>query len=177
MSFLYKQLRHSLCPLREKYELFLGHYFPKRLHSIHYRQAYGKNLDWMHPKTIDEKISWMVFNYDTTIWTELADKYRVRLYVIDRGLDDILVPLYGKWDNVSEIDWDALPQQFVIKTNHGSGDLLVCRDKKPLDVAPIGWKIKSDDSDELHDALLHLTHNPDEIRRIKEDKVSWERLR
>jgi glycosyltransferase involved in cell wall biosynthesis len=48
---------------------------------------------------------------------------------------------------------------------------------EPLDVAPIGWKIKSDDSDELRDALLHLTHNPDEIRRIKEDKVSWEHLR
>ena len=135
MSSLYRQLRHQLRPIREKYELFLGHYFPKKLANQRYREAYGKDIDWENPKTIDEKINWMKFHYDTSQWTELTDKYRVRQYVADRGLADILVPLYGKWDSIEDIDWDSLPNEFVMKTNHGSGDVLICKDKNTLDKA------------------------------------------
>lgn len=133
MKSLYRQLRHSLRPIRVKYELFLGRFFPKKLANQRYREAYGKAIDWIHPKTIDEKINWMKFNYDTSQWTELTDKYKVRQYVADRGLADILVPLYGKWDRVEDIDWDSLPDQFVMKTNHGSGEVLICKDKNTLD--------------------------------------------
>ena len=133
MKSLYRKLRHSLRPLREKYELFLGRFFPKKLANIRYREEYGKNIDWDNPKTIDEKINWMKFHYDTSQWTELTDKYRVRQYVTDRGLADILVPLYGKWDSVEDIDWESLPNEFVMKTNHGSGDVLICKDKSTLD--------------------------------------------
>jgi len=135
MSSLYRQLRHKLRPLREKYELFLGRYYPKKLASIRYKYAYGTDIDWEHPKTIDEKINWMKFNYDTTAWAELADKYRVRQYVAERGLEELLVTLYGKWDRASDIEWDRLPSEFVMKTNHGSGEVLICRDKDSLDKA------------------------------------------
>lgn len=89
--------------------------------------------DFEHPKDINEKINWMKFYGDTTLWPLLADKYRVRAYVKDYGLEDILIPLIGKWDTVEDIDWDQLPQQFVMKCNNGSGDVLVCPDKKKLD--------------------------------------------
>lgn len=130
---LYRQLRHTLRPLRERYEIFLGLHFPKKLSSMRYRQAYGTDINWEHPRTIDEKINWLKFNADTTQWSVLADKYRVRQYVADCGLEDILVPLYGKWDRAEDIDWDTLPAQFVLKTNHGSGDILVCKDKSSVD--------------------------------------------
>lgn len=131
----YRQLRHQLRPIREKYELFLGRYFPKKLSSMRYKAHYGVDIDWKHPKTIDEKINWLKYNTDTSMWTRLADKYRVRQYVTDCGLDDILVPLYGKWDNAADIDWDSLPRQFVMKTNNASKSVLICKDKDSLDTA------------------------------------------
>ncbi len=130
----YRKLRHLLHPLREKYELFLGTYFPQKLCSIHYKQCYGVDIDWKHPKTIDEKINWLKFNSDTSQWSLLADKYRVREYVKDCGLEDILVPLYGKWDDVRDIDWNTLPRQFVMKTNNASKSVLICKDKEKLDI-------------------------------------------
>jgi hypothetical protein len=86
-----------------------------------------------HPKDINEKINWMEFYGDTTLWPLLADKYRVRDYVAERIGEEYLIPFIGKWDTVEEIDWDQLPQQFVMKCNNGSGDVVVCPDKKKLD--------------------------------------------
>lgn len=89
--------------------------------------------DFEHPKDINEKINWLKFYGDSSLWPLLADKYRVREYVKDCGLEDILIPLIGKWDSVEKIDWASLPQQFVMKCNNGSGDVVVCTDKKTLD--------------------------------------------
>lgn len=89
--------------------------------------------DFEHPNDLNEKINWLKFYGDTSQWPLLADKYLVREYVKDCGLEDILIPLIGKWDTVEEIDWEALPQQFVMKCNNGSGDVVVCADKNTLD--------------------------------------------
>lgn len=134
MKNLFRKLRHLLHPIRKWYELFLGRFFPKKLSSIHYKECYGTDIDWKHPKTIDEKINWLKYYTDTSQWTLLADKYRVRKYVTDCGLEDILVPLYGKWDTVKDIDWNALPSQFVMKTNNASKSVLICKDKNSLDI-------------------------------------------
>lgn len=134
MNTIFRQLRHLLHPYRDSFEQFLGTFFPKKLTSLRYKEFYGVAIDWKHPKTIDEKINWLRFNSNTTQWSLLADKYRVREFVKDCGLEDILVPLYGKWDDVRDIDWNSLPSQFVMKTNHGSGDVLICRDKQTLDI-------------------------------------------
>ena len=130
----YQLIRHLLHPIRVWYELFLGRFFPKKLSSIRYRDCYGTDIDWKHPKTIDEKINWLKYYSDTSQWTLLADKYRVRKYVADCGLEDILVPLYGKWDKAEDIDWDSLPNQFVMKTNNASKSVLICKDKDSLDI-------------------------------------------
>ena len=135
MRILNPHLRHLLHPFRLRYEWFLGKYFPKRLTSRRYKECYGVNIDWKRPKTIDEKINWLKYYSDTTRWTLLADKYRVRQYVADCGLEDILVPLYGRWDKADDIDWNSLPNQFVMKTNNASKSVLICKDKGDLDIA------------------------------------------
>ena len=135
MNTLYRKLRHFLHPFKNWYELFLGRFFPKKLSSIRYEECYGTDINWKHPKTIDEKINWLKYYSDTTQWSLLADKYRVREYVAGCGLKDILVPLYGKWDKAADIDWGALPRQFVIKTNNASKSVLICKDKNSLDIA------------------------------------------
>lgn len=130
---IYKRIRHSLRPLRVGYERVLGRIAPKKLVSIYFKRAYGKKLDWNHPTNLDEKINWLKFFSDTSKWTILADKYRVRQFLIDNNLENCLPKLYGVWDKAEEIDWDSLPNTFVMKTNHGSGDVLICKDKHKID--------------------------------------------
>lgn len=89
--------------------------------------------DFEHPKDLNEKINWMKFYGDTSLWPMLADKYAVREYVKNCGLESCLIPLIGKWDTVDDIDWETLPSRFVMKCNNGSGDVVVCRDKKEQD--------------------------------------------
>ena len=112
----------------------LGKYFPKKVASIRYRKIFGKDLNWKNPTNLNEKINWLKFNSDTSQWSILADKYRVREYIAEKGLEDILVKLYGVWDDPEKIDWQNLPDSFVLKMNNGSGDIIVCEDKSKLDI-------------------------------------------
>ena len=90
--------------------------------------------DFEHPKDLNEKINWMKFYGDTSLWPTLADKYAVRKYVAERVGADVLIPLLGKWDSVDDVDWEKLPKQFVMKCNNGSGDVVICKDKCKLDI-------------------------------------------
>lgn len=107
---------------------------PIRVARLKYLYKLHRWPDFEHPKDINEKINWLKFYGDTSLWPLLADKYRVRDYVKERGLEDCLIPLIGKWDSVEEIDWESLPNQFVMKCNNGSGDVVVCKDKHQLDI-------------------------------------------
>ena len=84
---------------------------------------------------MNEKINYLKFHADLDEWARLADKYAVREYVIERGLGDILIPLYGKYDTPHELflDWDGLPEKFVIKSNHGCGTIKLVYDKGNID--------------------------------------------
>ena len=128
------KLRHII--VKSAYK-FLGEYFPKTLATIRYRRIFGKKLNWDNPTNLNEKINWLKFYSDTSQWSILADKYLVREYIEQKGLGDILVKLYGKWDDVEHIEWEKLPDSFVLKMNNGSGDIIVCRDKSSLDIEAI----------------------------------------
>lgn len=87
----------------------------------------GRHINWDDPQDLNEKINWLKFHADQHEWARLADKYAVREYITERGLADILIPLYGKWDTAqSVIDaWDSLPEEFVLKSNNGCGHIFV----------------------------------------------------
>ena len=112
--------------------------------------------DFEHPKDVNEKINWMKFYGDTSQWSLFADKYRVRDYVKSLGLEDTLIPLIGKWETVEDIEWDKLPNQFVMKCNNGSGDVVVCKDKSKLDIN----KTKEHFRRQLHEKLSILSGEP-----------------
>jgi hypothetical protein len=107
-----------------------------------YKKVYGKNIDWENPADLNEKILWLEYHTDTTLWSDLADKYKVREYVEKCGLGHILVKLYGVWDNAEEIDFEKLPDSFVLKTNNGSGGVLLVTDKNKANLKNIRQKIK-----------------------------------
>lgn len=112
---------------------FLGHFFPKKVIDYRFYDAYGRFINWNSPQSLDEKINWLKIYSDTSLWSNLADKYEVRKYVSERGFSDSLVKLYGKWDKVEDIDWNSLPNHFIIKTNNGSGDVIKCYNKNTFD--------------------------------------------
>lgn len=112
----------------------LGHLWPKGCVALHFRRSTGRHLNWQHPRDINEKIQWLKFYGDTSQWARLADKYAVREYIKEKGFEDMLIPLLGRWEHAEDIDWKSLPNQFVMKTNHGSGDALICTDKSQLDI-------------------------------------------
>ncbi len=127
-------IRKIFRPLKHAYYFFLGKHYPLKLASMKYKKKFGKELNWSNPQDLNEKINWLKFNSDTSQWTRLADKYAVREYVKECGLEDILVHLYGKWDNANDIDFDRLPDSFVLKTNHGYSTNIIVKDKSKLDI-------------------------------------------
>jgi len=107
---------------------------PKRLSQIKYFLRFGKRANLKNPQNLNEKVLWLAHNTDTSRWTELADKYRVRKYVEDCGLGHLLVKLYGVYDSADDIDFDKLPQSFVFKTNNGCGTVMLVEDKSKLNI-------------------------------------------
>jgi len=106
---------------------------PVTLSGILYKKQFGRKLDWDHPSTLNEWIAWLAFKTDTSEWTMLADKYRVRSFVKQRGLGHMLVQLYGMWERADDIDFDRLPDSFVLKCNNGYGDIRIIHDKTTVD--------------------------------------------
>ena len=117
---LSKSGRIFFAPLIKTCE-FLGNHYPELLLKLRYRYVFKKNLDLKHPRDLNEKIIWAKLYSDTSRWTELADKRKVRDYVERIGLGDTLVKLYATWYRKEDIDLDALPDKFIIKANNGDG--------------------------------------------------------
>ena len=93
---------------------------------------YYLNLE--EPKTFNEKIQWMKIFDSTLLKTKLADKYLVREYVKEKIGEKYLVPLLGVWDDFDEIDFDKLPNSFVLKANHGCGWNIIVKDKSKFEI-------------------------------------------
>lgn len=109
----------------------------KTMLKLQYRIKTGRKLNLKNPKRYTEKIQWYKLNYRTPLMTKCADKYTVREYVESKGLGYILNELYGVYDSVDEIDFDKLPNKFVLKTTNDSNTNIFCKDKKSSDLEKI----------------------------------------
>ena len=97
-----------------------------------YSLGYELNLD--DPKTFNEKLQWLKLHDRKPLYTQLVDKYAVKEYVAEKIGPEYVVPVIGgPWDSADEIDFDALPDRFVLKCTHDSGGVVICRDKAALD--------------------------------------------
>ena len=114
---------------------WLGENHPVALVKLRYFVRFKKMPDLSNPKDMNEKILYLKLFTDTSKWTELADKYRVRDYVKEKGLEQYLVNLYDVWYNVRDIDFQKLPSSFILKANNGcgKGSNLIVQDKQQLD--------------------------------------------
>ncbi len=117
---------------------------PKLSVKFWFRHYFKRPLDLKNPQTLDEKIQWMKLYYykGNELVKQCADKYAVREYVRNCGLEEILNELYGVYDSVDEINWEQLPDKFVLKWNFGCGGNVVCADKKKLDISKAVKELK-----------------------------------
>lgn len=101
------------------------------------------DLNLLSPNTFSEKIQWLKINDRKDIYTILVDKYKVREYIKEKLGEEYLIPLIGIWDDPDDIDFNKLPDQFVLKCNHNSGlGMCICKDKSKLDISKVRRELK-----------------------------------
>ncbi len=108
-----------------------------------FQQHTGKPLDFNNITLFTEKLQWLKIFDATPIKSRLADKYAVRSWIAEKIGDEYLIPLLGVWDDFDDINFDDLPEKFVLKCNHGSGMNIIVRDKNSFDVQNAREKINS----------------------------------
>ena len=102
--------------------------------SLMYRASFKKKMNWKDPKTFNEKLQWLKLFDRNPSYCEMVDKYAAKEFASGRIDNEYIVPaLGGPWDSFEEIDFDALPNQFVLKTTHDCGGVFICKDKKSID--------------------------------------------
>lgn len=130
----YKKIFKS-AKMRRNILSFLAFVPDKLMLSIQYKIKLGRWPDLINPQRFTEKIQWYKMNYRNPVLKQCVDKYEVREFVKSKGLEDILVQLYAKFDSFEQIDWKVLPNSFVMKTTNGGGGLnvIICPDKTQID--------------------------------------------
>ena len=114
----------------------LARFVPDKMYlSLVYRLSLKKKMNWKSPQTYNEKIQWLKIYGRTDENRIMADKYLVKEYVSKKIGKEYVIPLLGVWDNENEIDFEKLPNRFVLKCNQNSGTgMVVCKDKSLLDI-------------------------------------------
>ncbi|MCI8391999.1 MAG: glycosyl transferase [Roseburia sp.] len=123
---------------------FMSSYMPVHLTKELYKGNFGEKLDLKHPGSINEKLQYLKLHdyYNNPVVTNCIDKYRIRRYLTERGMTDLLPELYGAYNTPDQIPFEELPDQFVIKCNHGCGFNIICKDKKTLDTEDCKKKLE-----------------------------------
>lgn len=133
----------SILILRTLRILHLINYLPDKLYlQLAYRRATGRKLELNPPRTYTQKLQWIKLYDRNPLYTIMVDKYKAKEYASQIIGEDHVVPLLGVWNTPEEIDWNSLPKQFVLKTNHDCGGLVICKDKEKLDKEAAITKIR-----------------------------------
>ena len=102
--------------------------------QLYYFFQFHKFIDYKNPKTYTEKINWLKLNDRKSEYSEMVDKYNAKIYVSNIIGNEYIIPTLGVYDKFDEIEFDKLPNQFVIKCTHDSEGLVVVKDKKIFDI-------------------------------------------
>ena len=140
ISTAIKLLKHNSGDFFAAILVSLNFLFPDKLYlSLLFRLKMGYWIDWKKPKTFNEKLNWLKLYDRDPIYTKVVDKYLVKDYVKEIIGKEYIIPTLGVWDTPEDIEWDKLPQKFVLKTNHGGGNagVIICKDKSTIDVEAI----------------------------------------
>lgn len=99
-----------------------------------FRWKMGRRLNLENPQTFNEKLQWLKLNDHNPEYTKMVDKYEAKKYVAGIIGEEYIVPTLGIWEHFEEIDFEGLPDRFVLKCTHDSGGVVICNDKKEFDI-------------------------------------------
>ena len=120
-SYALQLILHLLSPLIKDDEKYV---------KIKYRLAMGKKLDLENPQTYNEKLQWLKLHDHHLEYSRMVDKYEAKQYVADIIGEEYIIPTLGIYDSFDEIDFNQLPDRFVLKCTHNSGGIVICKNKK-----------------------------------------------
>ena len=131
---LFHNPRHILYALLHRMPWLIPN--DERYLSSLYRLNFGVKPNLEHPTKFSEKIQWLKLHDHNSLYTTLVDKYKVKEFVSERLGSKYVIPVIAAWDSPLDINWDALPEQFVLKTNHDGGGhgIVICKDKSKLSI-------------------------------------------
>lgn len=98
-----------------------------------FKAEMGYDPDLENPKTFNEKLQWIKLYDHNPLYTKMVDKIAVKDYVREKIGDEHIIKTLGIWDSYDDIDFETLPEQFVLKCNHDSGGLVIVKDKEKMD--------------------------------------------
>ena len=127
---------NPLYKARRMAQVMAYHILPHEvLSKIYYKILIHDRLDLRNPQTLNEKLQWLKLYYFPNDETAIkcTDKYQVREYVTDKGLGEKLTHLLGVWEDANEINWNLLPDKFVLKCTHGCAYNIICKNKGSFD--------------------------------------------
>lgn len=107
-----------------------------------YRIHFGAYPDLENPKLFNEKLQWLKLHDRNPQYTTMVDKFEAKKYISNLIGEGYVIPNLGVWDHVEDIDFDALPNQFILKCTHDSGSVVICRDKASFDIKTAKKKIR-----------------------------------
>lgn len=148
----------------------LGRWIPdKKYLEIYYKLATGQKLHLENPLTYNEKLQWLKLYDRNSLYTIMVDKYAVKEYVASVVGPEYVIPVLGVWDKFEDIDFDLLPDQFVLKATHDSGGIVLCEDKRRFDVIQARDKINAHLKNNLYHTLKEWPYK-DVFPRIMAEK-------
>lgn len=110
--------------------------------KLKYRVAMKKKLNLKNPTTYNEKLQWLKLYDRNPVYTQMVDKYEAKKYVAEHIGEEYIIKTLGVWNHFDEIDFDTLPDRFVLKCTHDSGGLVIVKNKNTLDKAAAKEKIE-----------------------------------
>ena len=152
-----------------------GKWLPDRIYlKIMFRLKMGYKLNLRNPKTFSEKLQWLKLYDRQPLYTQLVDKFAVKEYVAGVIGKEYVIPTLGVWDNPEQIDWDSLPDQFVLKTTHGGGStgVVICKDKSSFNKVKAIENLKESMKQDIYSILKEWPYKNVPRRIIAEQYIS-----
>ena len=142
--------------------------------ALRFRYKMGYWMDFDNPKTFNEKLQWLKLYNRKPEYTKMVDKYAVKEYVASIIGDEYIIPTLGVWDRPEDIEWERLPDQFVLKTTHGggSGGVVICKDKIAFDKVIAINKLKQSMRSDIYRNLREWPYKNVEKRVIAEKYIA-----
>jgi len=146
MAKVFKKIKSVMKDKKKRTIILAQHGFYKNMSDedflrMQFKNVFGYELNLDNPQTFSEKLQWLKLYDRNPKYTMMVDKYAVKSYVASLIGEEHIIKTLGVWDSFDEIDFDSLPDQFVLKCTHDSGGLVICTDKSKLDLNKARKKI------------------------------------